>query len=118
MPKISTALHLPVVYHDIIRQLANDEGNYKFSTCPYSILQEFAIENEVMVTSHSEIERKLHIQCTYFSKVLKRFAFITDELNIPWDPDIRSTFSRDDSPLVAACILLALPSLQLVRHGN
>ena len=39
MLRVSTKLHLPVAYDDITRQLANGNDNYKFSACPYSILQ-------------------------------------------------------------------------------
>jgi len=81
-PRVFIALHLPVAYADITRQLADDNNNYKFSACPYSILQEFAVENEGEITSHSKIERELHVRYTGSSKVL-RFAFITDELDVP-----------------------------------
>jgi len=46
-------------------------------------LQEFAIDIEVIVTSHSEIARKLHTWWISLNRVLKRSAFITDELDIP-----------------------------------
>ena len=82
MLRVSTAMHLSVAYDDITRQL-DDNDNYKFSTCPYSTLQEFAIKNEVMVTRQSEIGRGFYIRCTCSSKVLKMFAFITDELDVP-----------------------------------
>jgi len=54
---VPTALHLLVAY-DITRQLANCGENYKFSTYPYSMFQEFAIINQVIVTNHHEIVRK------------------------------------------------------------
>ena len=57
----------------------------KFSACTYNILWESTVEIEVMVTSHLEVVRELHVRCTYSSKVLMRFVFITDELNVPWD---------------------------------
>ena len=82
MPRVSTALHLPVAYNYITRQLANDNDSYKFSTCPYSVSHEFTVKIEVMVTRHLEVVREIHIRHTNSSKVL-RFAFITDELNIP-----------------------------------
>jgi len=84
MSRVSIALHLPVAYNDITRQLANNNVNYKFSACPYSILREFAVENEVTVTSHPEIGWELHLRCICSSKVLKRFAFITDRLAVSW----------------------------------
>jgi len=101
------------VAHDdsLTRYIAIYNDNYKFSACLYSILQEFAVENEVNVTSHPEIRRELHVQCTCSSKVLKRFAFITNKLDVLWDSGIRSAFNGDDSPLVAACALLELSSL-------
>jgi len=66
MLRVSTALHLPVAY-----DLANDNDNYNFFSCPYSILQEFTVENEVTVTSHPEIGKELHVRCTCSSKVLR-----------------------------------------------
>ena len=83
MPRVSTVLHLPVGYDNITKQLTNDSDNYKFSASPYSILQEFAVKNEVTVTSHPEIGRELHVRCTCSYKVLKKLAFIIDELAIP-----------------------------------
>ena len=38
MRKVSIALHLPVAYDDITRQLASDNDIYKFFACPYSVL--------------------------------------------------------------------------------
>ena len=81
MPRVYIALHLPVAHDNITGQLAND--NYKFSACPYSASQEFIVEIEVMITSHPEIVRKNHVRHMDSFKVLKIFAFITDELNIP-----------------------------------
>ena len=107
MHRVSTVLHLHVAYDDITGHLANDNDNYKFFACPHSILQEFAVENEVMVTSQPKIGRELHVQCTCSSKVLKRFAFITDELDVPWDFGIRSVFSN----LVTTYASLELSSL-------
>ena len=52
MPRVSTALHLPVAHDNITRQLSKDKDNYKLYACPYSILHEFTVGNEVMVTSH------------------------------------------------------------------
>ena len=54
IPRVSIALHLLVAYDDITRELANDNDKYKFSACPYSILQEFTLEIDVMLTSHPE----------------------------------------------------------------
>ena len=47
--------------NDITRQLANCDENYKFSVYPYSVLQEFAVDSEVIVASHPEIVRESHI---------------------------------------------------------
>jgi len=77
----SYALHLLVAY-DITKQLTNDNNYYNFFACSYSILQEFAVEIKVMITSHLEVIRKLHVRCTGFSKVLKRFASITKEIMV------------------------------------
>ena len=82
MPRISTALHLHVAFDDITRQLVNCNDNYKISACLYSVLQEFVVDAEVIVTSHSGIPRKLHAWCTCFDRVLKRSDSITDELDI------------------------------------
>jgi len=88
--RVFAALHLPVAYDNVTRQLANDNDDYKFSACPYSVLQEFAVEIEVMVTSHPEVVREMHVRCTIFSKFLQKAAFITDKLGISWDPGISS----------------------------
>ena len=60
MPRVSTALHLSVVLDNIIRQLVNCNVNYNFFPCLYSVLQKFTVDSEVIVTSQSEIARKLH----------------------------------------------------------
>jgi len=49
----------------------------------HSILQEFAVVNEVTGMIHSEIVRTLHSQCTGSHRVLKRYAFNTYELDVP-----------------------------------
>ena len=68
--------------------ICND--TYKFVAYPYSILQKFAVDNKVMVTSHLEAVRKLHAWRTDFDRILKRSAFIAYELDIPWDSGIDS----------------------------
>ena len=60
----SDALHLPIAY-DIPRKIAICNEHYNFVAYPQSILQEFAVNNDVMVTIHferfpSKIERTLH----------------------------------------------------------
>jgi len=61
MLRVLTALHLPVAHVDIIRPIAICNDTYKFVAYPYSILQQFTVDNKVMVTSHPEAVRKLHI---------------------------------------------------------
>ena len=116
MPSVSPALYLPVAYDDITKQLANDNNNYKFSACSYSVLQELAVEIEVMVTSHPEVVRDLHVWCTCSSKVSKRFISISDELEISWIMVLVQFFSGDES-------LLHVPwssfrRLLLIYHGK
>ena len=63
MPKVPTVLHLHAAAHidDITMPILICNDTYKFVVCPYSILQEFAVDNKVMVTSHPEAMRKLHV---------------------------------------------------------
>ena len=80
---VPTALHLLIAQEDdITRQLANC-GNYKFSVYPYSILQEFADDSEVLVTSHPEIVKKSYAWRTCSPRALKRLTLMTDEVGIP-----------------------------------
>ena len=61
MPRVSTALHLLVARDDNLTiQIAICNDKYKFIAYEYSILQEFTVDNKVIVTSHSETVRKLH----------------------------------------------------------
>ena len=83
MPRVSTALHLSLVHDEITRHLANCDENYKFIAYPYSILQEFAVHNKVIVTNHTETVRKLHTWRTCSDRVLKRSASVTYVLDIP-----------------------------------
>jgi len=48
--------------------------NYKFSIYSYNMLQEFAVDNEVIVTSHSQIVRKSHVWRTGSPRVLEKLA--------------------------------------------
>jgi len=48
------------------------------------MLQELAVDSEVIVASHPEIVRKLYAWRTCF-RVLRRLALMTDELDIQWD---------------------------------
>ena len=51
MPRVPIVLHFPVAHIDDVTKpkvICND--TYKFVAYPYSILQEFAVDNKVMVT--------------------------------------------------------------------
>ena len=83
MLRIPIVLHLHVAHiDDITRPIAICNGTYKFVVYLYSILQEFIVDNKVIVTSHAETVRKLHVWRTYFNRILKRSVFIAYELNI------------------------------------
>ena len=59
MPRVLTTLHLLIAHDDdIARQLVNCDDKYKFSVYPYSMLQKFTIDSELIITSHPEIVRK------------------------------------------------------------
>ena len=104
MPRIPIALHLPVAYiNNIIRSIAICNYAYKFVANSHSILQEFAVKNKAIVTSHSEVARKLHAWRKDFDRALKRIASITYKLNNPWDPSISSVFSEDDAARSTLC---------------
>jgi len=61
MPRVSTVLHLHAAYiDDITRLIAICNDTYKFAAYPYIILQEFAVDKGMIVTSHPEAVRKLH----------------------------------------------------------
>ena len=50
-----TTLHLPVAYiDDITRPITICNDTHKFTTYPYSTLQEFTVDNKVMVISRCE----------------------------------------------------------------
>ena len=84
MRRIPTALHLLVAHiDDITRPIAICNDTYKFAANLYTILQEFVVDNKVIVTSHPEAASKLHAWCTDFDKSLKRGASITYELYTP-----------------------------------
>ena len=64
--RVSTALHLPVVYiDDIIRSIAIYNDTYKFAAFSYSILQEFTVDNKVMITSHPEAVEVARLVCRF-----------------------------------------------------
>jgi len=86
-----TTLHLPVTYiDDITRPLAFYNDTHKFVAYIYSILQEFAIDNKVMVMSFFETVRKLHVWRKDFDRTLKRIVSIAYKLGSLWDPGISS----------------------------
>jgi len=61
MLRIPTALHLFVAHiDDITRPIAICNDTYKFTTNLYSIWQEFAVDNKVMITNHLETVKKLN----------------------------------------------------------
>ena len=61
IPRVPTALHLHVAHdNDFTTKLVNCNENYKLYAYPYSKLQEFAVDSEVIVTSHPKIVRKSH----------------------------------------------------------
>ena len=77
IPRVSTPLHLHIAHDDnLTRQIAICNDNYKFATYPYNILQEFAVDNRVIVTSHSETMKKLHALWKDSEKILKKIAYI------------------------------------------
>ena len=73
MFRVHTALRLHVAHiDDITRPIAICNNTYKFDAYPYSILQEFAVDNKVMVTSHPKAVRKWHAWRTDFNRILKK----------------------------------------------
>jgi len=77
-----TTLLLHVAYiDDITRSIAICNDTYKFATYPYSTLQEFTVDNKVIVTSRCEAVRKLHAWCNDFDRALKMSASINYELD-------------------------------------
>ena len=59
--------------------ICNDD--YKFTAYPYSILLEFAVDDEVVITIHfarfsPKTVRKLHARHTNSYRVLRRITFI------------------------------------------
>jgi len=53
MPRVSTALHLPIAHIDnITRLIAICNSTDKFASYSYNILQEFTVYSKVMVLSY------------------------------------------------------------------
>ena len=109
----SDALHLSITHDEISRQIANCNNGYKFVAYSHNILQEFVVDNEVVVMIHFqrfpvETVRKLHARRTRSYRVLRRITSITHELNIPRDPSNSLIFNGKDSTLSDACALLEL----------
>ena len=78
-----------------------------------SILQKFAVNDEVIVTVQFELSpprtmRKLHARYTDSYRVLRRIASIIYELNVTWNFCISPVFGGEDSTLFDACTLLHL----------
>jgi len=86
MPRVFIASHFPVAHDNLTRQIAICNDKYKFVAYSYSILQEFAVDNKMVVTSHSETVRKLHAWRTNSKMILKKIVSITYELDNSWDP--------------------------------
>ena len=119
MCRVSTVSHLHVAHDDdITTHLANCDENYKFAAYTYSILQKFAIDNKVIVRSHSETMRKLHVWRTSFDKVMKRSASISYKLDILLDAGIGPAFIENDLLSHAACIFFELPSTAVDLSRN
>jgi len=59
MSRMPTALHLPIAQiDDTTRPIVICNDTHKFVTYTYSTLQEFTVDNKVMVTSHPEDMRR------------------------------------------------------------
>ena len=81
---MSIVFHLPFAYiDDITRPIAICNDTYKFVAYSYSVLQEFTVDNKVMITSYPEAVRKLYAWRINFDRILKRSASIAHELNNP-----------------------------------
>ena len=84
MPRVPIALCFLVAHiDDITRSVAICNDTYIFVAYPYSIKEEFTVDNKVMITSHHEAVRKLHAWRTDFDIIPKRSDFIAYELNTP-----------------------------------
>ena len=67
--RVLIAIHSHVAHiDDITRQIAICNDTYKFAAYPYSILQEFILDNKVMVMSHPEA-----VSCTLSVQILIRY---------------------------------------------
>ena len=60
--------------------------------------------------SHPEAVKRLLFWRTHFDRTLKKSTFVAYELDISWDTDINSVFSRDDAPLFTIGALIGLLS--------
>ena len=73
------------VAHDKILGHIAIYNDYKFAAYPYSTLQKFIVDNEVIITIHFEMfslgtMRKLYTRQTCFYIILRRIVSITHEL--------------------------------------
>ena len=104
------------VAHDKILGHIAIYNDYKFAAYPYSTLQKFIVDNEVIITIHFEMfppgtVRKLYTRHIRFYRVLRRIVSITHELDITWYPGISPIFIREDSTLSDACASLDVPPI-------
>jgi len=106
----SIVLHLPVAYDKTPKLIAICNDDYKFAAFSHSILQEFVVVNEVTGMFHPEIVGTFHTRRTSTYKIMRRIAFITDQLDILWDPSIGPTFSGEHSTCSVAYAFSVLPS--------
>jgi len=100
------------------RQLANCDENYKFSVYPYNMLQEFAVDSEVIVTSHPKVVRKSHAWRTGSHRVLRRLlSWLTS-----WTSHGILISASSSAEMMCLCLLSVLWSnyylLLLTRHGG
>jgi len=105
---------LLVAHDEIPEEIAIYNDYYKFIAYSHSILQEFAIDDDVTFTIHfktfsPKTVRKIHARCTGFYRVLRRIASITHELDIPWDPVVNLVFSGEDMTLFYARMPVSRP---------
>ena len=109
---------LHVAHDESPRQIEICNDDYKFDAFLHNILQEFAVVKKVICIFHSEIVRTLHNHRTYSYRDLRRNDFITNELEIPWDHDISSMFSRKDLVCPACHFNSVITYNELVREAS
>ena len=105
----SDALHLSFAQDGIPRQVAVCNDDYKFAVCSHSILQKFAVDNEVMVMIHFErfplgTMRKSNARHTKSYRVPRRIVFMTLELDIPMRSWYQSGFQWGEFDSCCMCL--------------